>query len=282
MNKALKIIGYAIAFCLGIVVLFATSSHWSEHTKQYDGFKIIDHRKHYALDIHDGGLGRLIDRTLCLDSMPLCFRAETVWANYPNDFPKARWIQICDPKTDRWRFFSRASAVELACLNCDAEALRCPKISESAGAWFSGGDKVNEIVGYPSLNKSTLRSYSFSNAGVSMKDITSIGVAFNPEYISARVRFNNGTAYAWLQCVQLNCALYWVDFESGKWFFENTPCNSEDELTLEIVDNVPQLRTEWDARGDEICLNASGKPAYPSVQETKRLNVQPGDEAKRP
>jgi hypothetical protein len=263
MNHIIKFVAFTALIGLTSIVMYAFLWSWSDETKQYDGFKITDHRKRYALDIGNSGYGRFIDETLCLDKNPVCFRAETVWADYPDSFPKARWITICDPAIKRWRFFNRDSALELNCSNCDAEALRCPKIPESGGSWFADGNVSSELVGYPLLNQSRLRTYSYSLDGVLMKEITTIGVAFSSGYIAARNSFRNGSAYAWIQCDDLKCVLHWVNFETGSWLFQETPCNAGNEITFEIVGERPQMRLRQGAKDAEICRNSRGEPAYP-------------------
>jgi hypothetical protein len=182
---------------------------------------------------------------------------------YPTDDPSAPWFELCDPKSHLSRFFNRVSGKELICGNCDDEALRCTK-SPQTGRWFQNGNKTSELAGYANEKRSTVRTFTYSEAGVMQHEFPSInGLAYGVGAVIAKWFYGDQSALAWIQCDDNKCGFYGVDFKTGESTQETTPCDSDDRLTLVLVDNRPEIRVDFEAKGDEICRNAEGKPAYP-------------------
>jgi hypothetical protein len=96
----------------------------------------------------------------------------------------------------------------------------------------------------------------------------------NTVYLSGKIvaqqKTNNGENLAWIECSPIKCKLIWIDFKTGHSFYESTPCGIGNKITFQIIKNSPQLRLEWGAKGDEICRNADGQPAYPFMPEPER------------
>ncbi len=260
-----------------ILLLLALTPRDTERNEQFDGFTITTYRRHYPLDIEDGGIGQYLGEKVCLAQPNLCFEGEWVLRDYPKQFENAPWIRICDSKTEKWRFFNRTSPIEIFCPNCDAESLRCPKPPQTA-SWFDHGNQSAEVVGYAKENMSTVRTFSYGTAGITMREFPSLkGVAYGAGDILSEWFYGDKSAMVWVQCDRNKCDLYRVDFKTGQSTQEATPCHYGDLLTFVLVGDRPEIRIDSEAKNDEICRDAQGKPAYPLAPEPERWHSQPID-----
>lgn len=275
-SETKKLVGF-FAVPLVIFLLLALSPHDTESTEQFDGFTITKYRRHYLLDIEDGGIGQYLGEKVCLSKPNLCFKGEWVLRDYPKHFEIASWMRICDSKTEKWRFFDRTSSNEIFCNNCDAEALRCPKPPQS-GSWFDSGNQSSELVGYAKENLSTIRTFSYGTAGVTMREFPSLkGVAYGAGEVISEWFYGDKSAMVWIQCEKKKCDVYRVDFKTGQSTQEATPCHYGDLLTFVLVGDRPEIRIHSEAKSDEICRDAQGKPAYPLGPEPEPWNPPPPD-----
>jgi hypothetical protein len=269
--------------CVVVILVAAFLPHNTSTTERYDGLTVTEFRRHYPLDIEDGGIGQYLDTQVCIDAASVCARSSDLFYNYPKGDTGAPWLELCDPKTLTSRFFNRVTGKEQQCSNCDAEALRCSK-SPQTGRWFQNGTKSSELAGYSKENRSTVRVFTYRDAGVTMHEFPSIqGVAYGVGDVIAKWFYGDKSRLAWIQCNDNRCVYYNVDFNTGESTQEATPCDSNDDLTLVLVDNRPEIRVDFEAKGDEICRNAEGKLAYPLGPERDRivypLRVDPPVEA---
>ena len=262
MNDVVRWLGGLLA-CIVALFVFALWPYNTSKTKTSDGLTITDFRRHYPFDIEDGGLGQYLDTQVCIDAAKFCARSSDLFYSYPADNPKAPWIEFCDPKTHLQRFFNRVSGQELICTNCDKEATRCPKPPQT-GTWFGDGNHSSELVGYEKENMSTVRTFNYSASGVTMRDFPSIkGVVYGVSDVPTEWYFGDKSRLAWIQCDDQKCGYYLVDFNTGQSKQETTPCHYGHQLILVLVGDRPEIRIDYQAKGDEICLNAEGQPAYP-------------------
>ncbi len=274
----LKLILIPLLLILFIMVI-ALSPYTTTKNEQFDGYSITEYRRHYPLDIEDGGLGRYIDQKLCIDKLNVCTRAKDVFYSYPTKFINAHWSQLCDANSSRWRFFDLAAQVELKCLNCDSEALRCPKPPQT-GSWFDNGNQSAELVGYAKENMSTVRTFSYGTDGITMREFPSLkGVAYGAGEIISEWFYGDKSAMAWIQCDKKKCNAYRVDFKTGHSTQEATPCQYGDLLTFVLVGDRPEIRVDSEAKNEEICRDAQGKQAYPLGPEPESSHSQPIDAA---
>jgi hypothetical protein len=249
-------------FVVLIIVMMLSPTTTARSTAE-DGITTTEFRRHYPLDIEDGGIGQYLDTQVCIDRANLCMRSKRVFFTYPAKQITAPWIEICDPATSSSRFFNRISGRELKCINCDAESLRCPKPPQT-GTWFDNGNKSSELVGYVKDNLSTVRAFTYTNADVTMHEFPDLkGVAYGAGEVISEWFYGDKSALTWIQCDNNKCVYYGIDFNTGKSTQEATPCDSNDRLTLVLVGNRPEIRVDFEAKGDEICRNTEGKPAYP-------------------
>jgi hypothetical protein len=272
-----------VALAFGVAVCLVTMPRISSRITNFEGFTVTEYRKHYPFDVEDGGLGKYESEKVCLTKNEKCYSEKWVLRDYPETYVRAPWMRICDGKVGEWQYFSRKSGAELKCSNCDADALRCPNPPQN-GTWFDQGNKSSELVGYAKENRSTIRVYAYSNDGVKMHEFPILnGVAYGAGEIISEWFYGDKSRLAWIQCNDNRCVYYNVDFNTGESTQEATPCDSNDDLTLVLVDNRPEIRVDFEAKGDEICRNAEGKLAYPLGPERDRivypLRVDPPVEA---
>ena len=276
MSKILKLL---LCF-LALIVAFMVMPLWPHNTSttsRYDGLTVTLFRKHYPFDIEDGGTGQYLDTRMCIDAANVCARSPGWFYTYPKENPDAPWLELCDPKTHSSRFFNRDTGMELKCGNCDIEALRCPKPSQT-GRWFDNGNHSAELVGYAKENLSTIRTFSYDAAGVTMSEFPSLkGVAYGAGEVISEWFYGDESAMVWIQCDKKKCDAYRVDFKTGQSTREATPCHYGDLLTFVLVGDRPEIRVDSEAKSDEICRDARGKPAYPLAPETERWHSQPID-----
>ncbi len=250
---------------VGLLVLLAVINLWpytTENSETKDGITITEYRRHYFFDVHDGGIGRWLDVRVCIDAAKVCVRAERVHYSYPSQMPDSKWADLCDTQKNQYRFFNRISGTELKCHNCDAEALRCPKPPQN-GTWFSE-NKTSEIVGYVAENQSTVRTYTFSQTGVTMSVLPTIsGFVYGANTTIYERFLDDRSKLAWVDCSDSSCNFYTLDFLTGKFVRESTPCKYGNKLKIESIDNLTVLKIQFNAKGDEICRRSDGSPAYP-------------------
>jgi hypothetical protein len=245
------------------VTIYLLWPYTTESVSKEDIFTITQYRRHYPLDIEDAGMGKYLDEKICIDAADVCVRAERVFYSYPGMGQKAPWTKICNNETNQWRYFNRFSGMELKCKNCDLEALRCPKPPQT-GTWFDDGNQSSELVGYDSLNLSTVRTFIYDSSGVTMKELPDFkGVVYGADSVISERFYDDRSKIAWIQCSKNHCDAFWLDFKTGTNSVESTPCHYGHHLTFELVGNRPELYIDGEAKGDEICFNTDGKPAYP-------------------
>ena len=276
-SETKKIIGF-FAVPLVILLLLALTPRDTERTEQFDGFTITTYRRHYPLDIEDGGIGQYVGEKVCLAESNLCFKSKWVLRDYPKQFEAAPWMRICDSKTEKWRFFDRTSPNEIFCRNCDAVAMLCPN-GPQTGTWFDNGNKSAELVGYAKENLSTIRTFTYDTAGVTMREFPSLkGVVYGAGEVISEWFYGDQSAMVWIQCDERKCDIYRVDFKTGQSTKEATPCRYSDLLTFVLVGDRPEIRIDSEAKNDEICRDAQGKPAYPLGPEPAPWNPPTTDE----
>ena len=269
---------------LGFLALFVAlmvMSLWPYNTStisRYDGLTVTVFRRHYPFDIEDGGTGQYLDTRLCIDAANVCARSPTWFYTYPKENPDAPWIELCDPKTHSKRFYNRVTGQELKCSNCDGEALRCPKPPQT-GSWFDNGNQSAELIGYPKENLSTIRTFTYDTASVTMQEFPSLkGVAYGAGEVISEWFYGDKSATVWIQCDTKKCDVYRVDFKTGQSTQEATPCHFGKLLTFVLVGDRPEIRIDSEAKSDEICRDARGLPAYPLGPEPERSSPPPTDE----
>lgn len=276
MKTTIKFTAWTLSLIL-LIGMLTLIPRTTEKTKIYDGFTVTEYRKHYFFDIHDGGMGRYRDKKLCVTKPAVCFRDERVGFSYPNH-PQAAWLKVCDPVTHSWRFFDRKLGTEIICIDCDDRAKFCPKFP-SFGYWFEHGNKISEISGNAISGTTEIRIFELGGEFVKLKMFDPIrSVVLGDLSINEWANYNDGLMFAWRQCSEKKCDLHWIDLVTGKAFHETTPCHFPQKITFVKIGNRPELRMEWGAKGDEICLNAEGKPAYPSVRDPGPWSPPPTDE----
>jgi hypothetical protein len=260
-----KLILKSFFLFFGLTLLAVVIKLWpytTEHSETKDGITITEYRRHYALDLHDAGHGRFLDQRVCIDAAKFCVREKFPFYNYPTQNLKVPWVQICDSSTNQWHSFNRFTGKELVCHNCDDEALKCLKPQQN-GTWFED-NRVSEVVGYKTKNQTTIRTYLFDNSGVTMTSLPTIsGFVYGSETTIAEGFLSDRSKLAWVDCSKTKCDFYTLDFITGTWTKESTPCRFGNKLVIEEIDSFPVINMQYNAQGDEVCLNANGKPAYP-------------------
>jgi hypothetical protein len=249
-----------IALLIIVVTLWPYTTEYSE-TK--DGITRIEYRRHYAFDLHDAGHGRFLDEQICVDAAKVCVRADSVFYSYPRRMPKAQWAMLCETETGQWRYFDRFHGNEIKCHNCDVDASSCV-ISPQIIQWIDG-NQFAQVVGNKVMQLTTLRHYNLTNEGVTVNRIQTIpDFAYGSDTGIASRLINREKTLAWVDCNDLSCSLYTLNFLTGKFTRELTPCRFGNKLVIEsLEDGRALLQIQYQAKGDEVCLNSEGKPAYP-------------------